>query len=260
MRSFILDDLLSQVQSVLAHISTFVLSVVDINISQEIDIDGLRDGQPGSSDDPYMELVGNARTMLRNLESNTQCLYDGATSLLLLAQTAPSSWSPSLNDPERIHISSSLLDLTQTLKLQAGQTIEYLEGLQNVAREQTASEDRFRESLAIRISRISIMDSNQRLSNFFNDLPSGGDGAEDVVDMEIAFRKGVSRPAKNNVFESFVEEPVDVIDPRSLDLPLSQERAEMQETLVMDPSDNGASDRGIIDDDFILDVPKKGML
>lgn len=191
---------------------------MDINVCQDIDVDGLRDGQPGSSsaEDPYLQIVERARFLLRSLEVLSQSLYEDGATLLTHIQTIPFAWG-SPNDPSRINLENVLESYVQLVKLEAEHSFEYLVDLLDVSREQIASEVRYRESMALRVSRISIFETNGRLSNFFTSLPPGEvDEAEDVVDMETAFRKGATRPPIVATVDDL--DPVDVIDPRVTDI------------------------------------------
>ena len=207
--------MLARAQSVLAHVQAYVLFVMDINICQDIDVDGLRDGQPGSSstEDPYLAIVEQARYLLRNLEMLAQNLFEDGASFLTHAQTVPFAWGPP-SELSRIGLENVLESHVEMIKLEAGLSLDSLIELLSVSREQIASEVRYRESMTLRISRMSILDASGRLSNFFTSLPTDGvDEAEDVVDMEIAFRKGATRPPMATIADAV--DPVDVIDPRT---------------------------------------------
>lgn len=196
----ILDDLLNYTQTVLAELSAFTSYVVDINICQEVDVGGLRGEQPNlaNSEDPYLRAVAEARSLLRRFEAIIQGVYDDGSMLFTFAQTVPFKWActGSVTDTiDRQSTISSLYGSARVLKTETSMAIDYLEKLLSVAKDQVASEGRFRESVALRISRMSIMDGNRRLSNFFGPVPDTANEEEDVVDMDFAFRKGTARPA-----------------------------------------------------------------
>ncbi|KAH8114602.1 ras GEF [Phellopilus nigrolimitatus] len=256
------DDLLNQTQSVLADISAVVAFIVDVNICQEVDVGGLRSDQPGPSytEDPYMQAVNEARLLLRSFETVTQSLYDDGAILLTFVQTIPFEWASLRNGRDRQPVISSLYGSARVVQSEADMAVVFLEKLLAVAREQISQESRFREAMALRISRMSIVDGDRRLSNFFGAMPDVVDESEDVVDIDFALRKGAARPAMGGI-DGFPQDPVDVIDPR------------MQQNALQQISQNDAygarhqkspsmskalPDQELVDDDIVPDIPEKG--
>jgi len=188
------DEVLGLSQELLAHLSSTLTFVSDLSVAQDIDVEGGR-SQPGSSsaEDAYLQIVSRARDALRKLEVVTQALYDDSASVFLIAQTIPFGWSSTITQ-ERLRLVHKLDSLSDLLRTDARITLNSLEDIMDICVEQSESAGLFRESMALRMSRMSILDGDQRLSNFFGSLPSGPDEEEDVVDMEIAFRKPGVRP------------------------------------------------------------------
>ena len=193
-----IDDLMAHSQSLLAEIWSFLNFLMDLNICQEVDVGGLEQASASYSDDPYMRAVAEARSLLRKFEAIAQSIYDDGSVLLTFIQTIPFKWVSTGKEGdtiERQSTISSLFGSVRVLKSETVTAVEYLEKLLAISREQIASEGRFRESMALRISRMSIMDGNRRLSHFFGPMSDVVNEDEDVVDMEVAFRKGPARPA-----------------------------------------------------------------
>ncbi|KAL5524506.1 CDC25 [Sanghuangporus sanghuang] len=193
------DDLMAHTQSLLADIWAFLNFIMDVNVCQEVDVGGLRGEQTNTShsDDPYLRAVAEARSLLRKFEAITQSVYDDGSVLFTFTQTIPSKWATTgkeMDTIDRQSTTSSLYGSVRVLKSETTMLVEVLEKLLAISREQIASEGRFRESMALRISRMSIMDGNRRLSHFFGPMSDTANEDEDVVDMDFAFRKGIARP------------------------------------------------------------------
>lgn len=195
-KHFTPDEVLGLSQELLAHLSSTLTFVSDLSVAQDVDVEGGR-SQPGSSsaEDAYLQIVARAREALRRLEVVVQALYDDSASVFLIAQSIPFGWGSS-DSQERLRLEHKLDSLSDLLRTDARITLESLHDMMDICVEQSASANLFRESMALRMSRMSILDGDQRLSNFFGSLPSGPDPdeEEDVVDMEIAFRKPGVRP------------------------------------------------------------------
>lgn len=182
----------------IADLAAFVSFVADINICQEVDVGGLL-GEPtnmANSEDPYLQAVSRAKSLLRNMEAITQSLYDDGMAFFGFAQSIPFEWPKTgmaTDTLERQPLFTSLYTSARVLSSGSQITVEYLGKLLNVSMEQIASEDRFRESLAVRLSRMSLINGNNRLSQFLEPLPEANNDDEDVVDMDFAFRKGPAR-------------------------------------------------------------------
>lgn len=159
-------------------------------------------GEPANmanSEDPYLQAVARAKALLRNMESVTQSLYDDGMILFSFAQSVPFEWprtGRAADTIDRQPLFASMYGSARVLQAEASSVIECLEQLLAVSHEQIVSEGRFKESMAIRISRMSILNGNRRLSQYFGPMPETANDDEDVVDMETAFRKG---PARGNV-------------------------------------------------------------
>ena len=194
--NFPIEEVLGLVQDLLAHLSEILAFVSDINIAQDVDVEGGR-SKPGSSsaEDAYLHTVGQARESLRRLELVVQAVYDDSSSIFILAQTIPFGWSSTIS-AERLQLIKKLDGLSALLSTDCRLILQSLRGLMDIFQEQMSSTNLFRESMALRMSRISMLDGDQRLSNFFGPLPPGTEEEEeeDVVDMEIAFRKPPARP------------------------------------------------------------------
>ncbi|THH11669.1 hypothetical protein EW145_g522 [Phellinidium pouzarii] len=183
------DILLTHAQSVLAELSSFVVFLIDVNICQEVDVGSLRNEHgPPNPEDPYVQAVNDARSILRRFEAVMQSLYDDGQSLIF-----------------------SLYGSARVLKSGANMAVVFLENLLAISREQVAQENRFRESMALRISRMSVMD-DKHISNLLPGLDPA-DEAEDVVDIDFAFRKGTTRLAIGGI-DSFLPDQTDVTSPR----------------------------------------------
>ncbi len=244
-------------QELLAHLSSTLTFVSDLSVAQDIDVEGGR-SQPGSSsaEDAYLQIVSRARDALRKLEVVTQALYDDSASVFMIAQTIPFGWSSTITQ-ERLRLVHKLDSLSDLLRTDARITLNSLEDIMDICVEQSASAGLFRESMALRMSRMSILDGDQRLSNFFGSLPSGPDEEEDVVDMEIAFRKPGVRPVMDGFAvenpQSLASEP----EPEMNGLGHFRNDSQHSETLV---GDSETTLRRSEDDDLNGDpIIEKGM-
>ncbi|KAI5122473.1 hypothetical protein M0805_008783 [Coniferiporia weirii] len=155
------DDLLNQSQSVLAGLSSLVAFVVDVNIYQEVDLGGIR-GESGLSypEDPYMQTIAEARSLLRRFEAVAQSLYDDGVVFFSFMQTIPLEWASTGNSSgtlDRQSLISSLYDSVGVVKSEANTAIDFLENLLAISREQITQESRFRDSMTIPMRRISGM-------------------------------------------------------------------------------------------------------
>ena len=187
---------------------------MDVNC-QDIDIGEQLDPTP--SNDPYVQAVREARQLLRVFEAVTQSLYDDGAILLTFAQNVPFKWpmtGSTADTIERQPIINSVYGSVRVLKAEAKMAVDYLDKLLAISREQIASESRFRESMALRISRMSIMDNSHRLSQFLGPMPDVGNEEEDVVDMDFVLRKGTARPAMSGI-DNYPPEPENVVDLRA---------------------------------------------
>ena len=220
-----IGELFRQAQSAMADLASFVGFVVDINVCQEVDVGGLLGEPPNmaNSEDPYLQAVSRAKSLVRNMEAITQSLYDDGMAFFTFAQNIPCEWpktGTAADTIDRQPLFTSLYSSAKVLRSGSQLTVEYLGKLVAVSMEQIASEDRFRESMAVRISRMSIINGNRRLSQFFGPLPdAANDGDEDVVDMDFAFRKGPARATAVAALDSLTAAPEE--EPRpSLDTTL----------------------------------------
>ena len=184
---------------VLANVNTFLSFVADLNIAQEVDVDGLHEN--GSSlEDRYMQAVASARSFLRKLEWFTQRVYDDSAVYLLLSQDVE-VWDVSAVEYGR-KIKDKIRNSSSLVQDGTAHVVKVLTELLDVRREQRSLERSFRESMGIRMSRQSMtIENNGRLSNFFGNLEEQPiDENEDVIDMEMAFRKTPgTRPVMGSV-------------------------------------------------------------
>ncbi|EJC97980.1 ras GEF [Fomitiporia mediterranea MF3/22] len=253
------DELLNHTQALLADISAFVSVVIDVNICQDVDVGGLRGDQASpQSEDPYMRAVAEARSLLRKFEAITQSLFDDGAILFAFVQTIPFKWPTTGNVTDTIDRQgpiSSLYGSAKVLMTGTKMAVEFLEKLLAIAREQIASEGRFRESVALRISRMSIMDGNRRLSHFFGPMPDAGNDDEDIVDMGFAFQKSAARPAMTGV-DAFVPETAESASsppPRQETLSVSDKASghkkslSISKDLPLDPDLLGLEDEDVVE-------------
>lgn len=223
---------------------------------QEVDIGGLRGVEPNSthSEDPYMRAVAEARILLRRFEAIAQSVYDDSSVLFVLAQSIPFSWVSTGNTVDAIGRQptiSGLYGSAKALKTEMSMAVDYLEKMMAIVREQVASEGRFRESMALRISRMSIMDGNRRLSQFFGPVPDITNEDEDVVDMDFAFRKGSTRPAMAEI-GAFASDDADAVDSRfHHDSMTDFDQASMHKKSLSSSKDFRGDQELPDDDDFI---------
>ena len=177
-----------------------LLSVIaDINIAQDLDIDGLR--RPGGRSGPsaqteYFDSVAQARVLLRRLEVTTQALYDCGSSMLLAAQSAPSDLVTSgrADEDQTVTVLDTFIDMLQN-ELQQVSVI--LHALAEIGRRQVdfAGRQGPRGSMEWRSSHFNVLSGGQRFSNLFDNLREEEvDEGEDVVDMNFAFSKASARP------------------------------------------------------------------
>lgn len=181
-------------------LSAFISFLVDVNVCQEVDVGGLLGEPPNmaTSEDPYLQAVCRAKALLRNMEAITQGLYDDGTTFFVFAQNIPFEWPKTGTAADTIGrqpLFTSLYSSSKVLRSDSLAAVDYLGKLLGISLEQIASEDRFRESMAVRISRMSIINGNRRLSQFFGPLPETNNDEEDVVDMDFAF----SKPPRTNL-------------------------------------------------------------
>lgn len=244
-------------QAALANIQAFVSFVADVNVFQEVDVYNL----PGSSsEDPYVQAVNEARLLLRKLEAVAQSLFDDGIVLMTFAQAIPTKWTCTGAETDTIDrqpLFAELYGSAKLLKSGASLAVDSLGELLSVSAKQSAQENRFRESLALRISRMSILDENRRLSNFLKTVADPIEGDEDVVDMDFIFRNGVSRPIINGPDNTmpatnFQADDFDQQQPTSDDVVAvgsDQERSPgMSKEMLLE----------LVDDELPRSVPEKG--
>lgn len=217
-----------------------------------------------SSEDPYVQAVNEARSLLRNLEAVVQSLFDDGMVLFNFAQTVPLKWACTGHENDMLDrqpLFSGLYGSAKLVQSGADLAIDSLENLLSVSVKQSAQENRFRESLALRISRMSILDENRRLSNFLKTVtdPIEEDGDGDVVDLGFILQNGSSRPVMNNRPDNFMthgfhEDQFERQQPVSEDIigvGSDQERSP-------DISKENLPEQDYVDDDLPRDVPEKG--
>ena len=191
-------DLQANGHTAIAWLSSYLSSAAGINIAQAVDIDGVnKDGQILSGD-AYIQVVLKARVLLRTAEAAMQSLFDDCASLLLRVQ--------SYSHPER-GVSPVALDTLDSLiiSLRTNSTLvqQTLEALLVVAQDQSSlGQSNYRSSIQWRMSRIIGLDD--ALAPALDDMASFTDGpyegaGEDVVDMELAFRKPSGMKGANPV-------------------------------------------------------------
>jgi hypothetical protein len=181
---------------------SFLNVIADINIAQDVDIDGLRrsaGGRSGSSSQvEYLDSVSQARFLLRSLEVSAQALYECGTSMLLTALSAASHWALS-DQPERAQTVEALCRSDSTLINESQQVSVILQNLTEVSKRQLEFADRqdFRGSMEWSSNHFSVLGGGggQRFSKLFDNLREEDvDEGEDVVDMNFALGKASARP------------------------------------------------------------------
>lgn len=176
-------------QDLVTQISAFLSFVSNIHVARHVDIDGIRQESSPVPNDLYSRTVEKARTLVRELETAVQSLYDDGTSLLIAAQMMRDS-DLSQSRQDRAASYDYVDVLSTSLKANLAVVQQSLEGLLSVGHDQsdTAQGD-YNGSIEWRMSRLSVIDTQfggaiRPMSSFL-----GGYEGEDVVDMEMAFTK-----------------------------------------------------------------------
>ncbi|ETW81850.1 hypothetical protein HETIRDRAFT_475375 [Heterobasidion irregulare TC 32-1] len=148
----------------------------------------------GSDEDVYMQTVHKAQVLVRTLEAATQALYDDGSVLLLKTQ----AYTHSQRD-ESSQNTDVLSSVVGSLKANMGLVQQTLDTLFKLGQEQQeiANND-YNDSIAWRMSRISMIDSNlgrtlREISDFTANPYHPEE--EDVVDLDFALRKPAVKPS-----------------------------------------------------------------
>lgn len=155
-----------------------------------MDIDGISHELGHVPNDIYTQTVERARLLVRTLEAAVQSIYDDSSELLLTAQSVrPSEDGQSAREREDAY---DLLDaLVTALHSNMGLVQQTLEALLSIGHDQAdMAQGDYNGSIEWRMSRLSVIDTqfggSHRLasSRTYDDADN-----EEVVDMELAFRK-----------------------------------------------------------------------
>ncbi|KAG6910697.1 hypothetical protein DXG01_008741 [Tephrocybe rancida] len=172
-------DLVSQVTSMLA-------LVADIHVARHVDIDGPQpDGS--SSNSTYSQTVETARHLVRMLEAVVQAVHNDIAVFLLTMQSVRDSDLPQYRH-ERNYAWDHLDALSVSMSANISAMLNTLDALLSLGYEQAeiASGD-YNGSIEWRMSRLSV----RPISSYMYDDEDG------PVDMEMAFVRAATKPAKN---------------------------------------------------------------
>ncbi|KAA1479453.1 ras GEF [Dentipellis sp. KUC8613] len=226
-------DVQANAQTIIAGMQSFVSLVTDINLARKVDVDGLsQNGQPPAQD-AYMSSVQEARLLVRTLEVTLQAVYSDGALLLLTAQ----GFDHLQDDARKLKI--SVLDTSiSSLKSNMTAVHQNLESLHLVAKGQAEmGQSDYTGAIEWRMSRIMNLDNSigQQLAamDSIADQPYDGE-AEDVVDMELAFRTPAAVKANNIVDRSqssstLYSNPSQTSD-SSIDMPTTRPRGSSNAT------------------------------
>lgn len=171
-----------------------------INLAQHLDIDGIvpEDNSPGAHSD-YIQMVDQAKGLVRKLEAAMQAVYDDAASLLLSAQSLPTPYPPL---PTLAHNPLGILTaLIPSIKRNLAVVTNALESMLSMGHDQAEIEQStYRNSIEWRRSRLSLIGTSLDPIQ-----PPHSGSMEDVVDMELAFSRPGMRtmaPANADAAES----------------------------------------------------------
>ncbi|KXN88122.1 Cell division control protein 25 [Leucoagaricus sp. SymC.cos] len=199
------EQLRQRVQEMVTHVSHFLSFVSDIHIARHVDIDGIR--QAGDIvDDMYAQTLSRARSLVRNLETAVQAVYDDSSSLLLTTQVIPSS-DPNHNAEDRTASHNLLESISSSLRLNLTSVRETLEALLAVGHEQAdLAQGDYNGSIEWRMSRLSMVHSQfGGAGSASKDMTSAIDfDQESVVDFADAFNRPVP-PPKPSRFDPSVD-------------------------------------------------------
>lgn len=244
---------------------SFLRVLADMNIAQDIDIDGLQvpKGRNGASTHAeYLDFVAQARFLLRRLEVSVQFLYENGSSVLLSAQLVPMERDPDFQ-ARKFQTVASLTSLMEELRVELQQIPSILHNLMEVGRHQVSLTERqgFRGSMEWRSSQFNPANGPQRFSNLFADAyDDDGDDSKDYVDMNFALQKAGTRPVLQTVegLPSDMPEPIpeepeqESLADDNLPVEESAEDTRLNDALTKAPLAQPSSSR-IIEEEIIPD-------
>ncbi|KDR82605.1 hypothetical protein GALMADRAFT_238008 [Galerina marginata CBS 339.88] len=196
----------SRVQELVTYISGFLSLIADIHVARHVDIDGIRQAGDAVANDHYSQSVGNARHLVRTLETVVQAIYDDSSALLLTTQTLHDGERSSLRG-EREEAYDLLDSLSGSLGTNFGVVKQIFDALLSVGHEQAdVAQGDYNGSIEWRMSRLSVINDHFG-GAVHGPIKSSTDAYhsenEDVVDMELAFNRPGLRKQKSTADSSY---------------------------------------------------------
>ena len=187
------SDVVTNCRDFLSMLSECIDYISTIHVARHVDVDGFNvDTGATPNRELYLQTVDKAKRLVRRLEVAVQAVYDEGASILMALQTLrlattdfPTSW----------HQLSALAAILQT---NLGVVCEVLEALLTVGHDQAdLGQGEYNGSIEWRMSRVSIIESRIAAVATFPRAVSASSHSEtedEVVNMEIAFRRPDSKP------------------------------------------------------------------
>lgn len=162
-------------QNVVAHLTTILDFIGNIDIAQHTDLDGVRlEAGQSRVHAQYMQVVDNARLIVRNLEAAVQSLYDDGISLSITIQNFEYAQT---NAQDRMSLRDRIDALIAAIIANVNLTMQSLEALLAVGFDQADIDKRdYLSSIEWRKSR-----------------PVVAEDSQEVVDIELAFTSGATK-------------------------------------------------------------------